>query len=190
VVIGSPGDDDKGSASGSAYTFKKSVSGWQQLSKLTADDGAADDLFGKSVAISGETVVVGRPYDDDKGSKSGSAYIFEKSETTGWQQLPKLTADDGAAYDYFGDSVAISGETVVIGSPGDDDKGSESGSAYIFAKSGTVWLPGQKLNAIDGAAADYFGDRRSSIPTTSFITAPRWSATWRAPSRAGVVSTG
>ena len=130
------------------------------MAKLTADDGAASDYFGVSVAISDGTIVVGAYHDDDKGSNSGSAYVFEKSDSsdaTSWTQVAKLTADDGAAHDYFGVSVAISDGTIVVGAYLDDDKykGPNSGSAYVFEKSdssdATTWTQAAKLTADDGA---------------------------------------
>ncbi|CAL6361960.1 unnamed protein product [Bathycoccus prasinos] len=139
IVVGAIWDDDKGSSSGSAYVFEKSDSSdatsWTQVKKLTADDGAASDGFGVSVAISDGTIVVGAYFDDDKGSNSGSAYVFEMSDSsdaTSWTQAAKLTADDGAYYDVFGRTVAISDGTIVVGAYDDDDKGSSSGSAYVF----------------------------------------------------------
>ena len=106
-----------------------------QLAKLIAADGAANDNFGYSVAISDGIAVVGAHNDDDKGSNSGSAYVFEKSDSsdaTSWTQVKKLNADDGAVEDYFGRTVVISDGTIVVGAIGDDDKGSSSGSAYVF----------------------------------------------------------
>jgi hypothetical protein len=105
-----------------------------QVQKLTASDGAASDRFGWSVSIDRDTVVVGTPQDDDDGSKSGSAYIFERNQggADQWGEAKKLTASDGATDDEFGRSVSISGDTVVVGSFQDDDKGGNSGSVYIF----------------------------------------------------------
>ena len=104
--------------------------------KLTASDGAARDYFGYSVSISadGTTALIGAYADDDKGSNSGSAYVF-KYNGTSWSQQSKLTASDGAASDNFGSSVSISsdGTTALIGAYFDDDKGADSGSAYVFA---------------------------------------------------------
>ena len=104
--------------------------------KLTASDGATNDWFGYSVSISsdGTTALIGAYYDDDKGANSGSAYVF-KYNGTAWIQQAKLTASDGAASDYFGNSVSISsdGTTALIGAYADDDKGADSGSAYVFA---------------------------------------------------------
>ena len=141
VVIGANKDRDKGINSGSAYVFTRATasdlaSGWTQVAKLTADDGAADDYFGSSVSIDGDTVVIGAKCDDDKGDKSGSAYVFTRATASdlasGWTQVAKLTDVDGAASDIFGYSVSIGGGTVVIGAYEDDDKGSNSGSAHVF----------------------------------------------------------
>ena len=99
--------------------------------KLTASDAAARDRFGHSVSISGDTAVIGADGDDDAGTQSGSAYVF-RYDGIGWVQQAKLTASDGAARDYFGTAVSISGDTAVIGAERDDDAGTHSGSAYVF----------------------------------------------------------
>jgi hypothetical protein len=102
--------------------------------KLLAEDGATGDQFGVSVAISGTSVVVGAYRDDDKGSDSGSVYVFERNSSTGeYTQTQKLVAEDGASSDRFGYSVGIDGTTVVVGAYLDDDKGSDSGSAYVYS---------------------------------------------------------
>ncbi|MCK9517392.1 MAG: FG-GAP repeat protein, partial [Ottowia sp.] len=160
AIVGSFLDDDKGGNSGSAYVFIRSGSTWTEQAKLLASDGAADDNFGHSVAISGDgnTAIVGAPYDDDKGSTSGSAYIFTRSGST-WIEQAKLVPSDGAVSDNFGSSVAIAadGNTAIVGAFLDDDKGTDSGSAYIFTRSGVTWTQQAKLTASDGAANDYFG---------------------------------
>ena len=110
-----------------------------QRAKLTASDGAAGDRFGRSVSIDGDTMVIGALYDDDDGSNSGSAYVFTR-DTAGdlasnWTQVAKLTAGtDGAAGDNLGWSVSIDGDTIAITAYFDDDKGIDSGSAYVFSK--------------------------------------------------------
>jgi hypothetical protein len=171
VVIGAWKDDDKGDSSGSAYVYTRDTAGdlasnWTQVAKLTAGDGAVNDVFGYSVSIDGDTVVIGAHYDDDKGLNSGSAYVYTR-DTAGdlasnWTQVAKLTADDGAADDYFGRSVSIDGSTVVIGAHYDDDKGSNSGSAYVFARDtagdlASNWTQIAKLTADDRAVNDNFG---------------------------------
>jgi hypothetical protein len=156
ALVGAYGDDDGGSASGSAYVFVRSGTSWTLQAKLTAADAAADDNFGTSVSISGDSALVGAHQDDDGGDASGSAYVFARSGTS-WAQQAKLTAADGAASDQFGVSVSVSGESAVVGAVFDDDAGNSSGSAYVFARSGTSWTQQAKLTAADAAANDSFG---------------------------------
>jgi hypothetical protein len=134
VVVGAPGADTAGgSGAGAAYVFVRSGTVWSQQQKLTAGDGAASDGFGSSVSASGDTVVVGaRGADPAGGSAAGAAYVFVRSGSA-WSQRQKLTAGDGAAYDFFGSSVSASGGTAVIGASGDDTGGgANAGSAYVF----------------------------------------------------------
>ena len=142
-----------GEKAGSAYIFVLDRREWIQQAKLTANDAEAGDNFGKSVAIHKNTAIVGAHFDDDGGSKSGSAYIFVR-DGNNWTQQAKLTASDAAARDEFGISVSISGSTAIVGSPFDDDGGSKSGSAYIFGNNGGVWMERAKLTASDAAAGD------------------------------------
>ena len=156
AVVGAHFDDDNGSASGSAYVFKRTGTSWTQEAKLLPSDGAADDVFGQSVFISGDYAFVGARGDDDNGSLSGSAYVFKRTGTT-WTEESKLLASDGAIGDFFGESVSISGDYAVVGAWADDDNGSVSGSAYVFKRSGTSWAQEAKLLPSDGAAEDRFG---------------------------------
>ena len=156
VVIGSYMDDYKGTDSGSVYVFTRSGTSWSQQARLAAADGAASEHFGYSVAVLGDTALIGARRDGEKGTSAGAAYVFARSGAT-WSQEAKLTAADGAANDYFGISVALAGGTAVIGSYFDDDKGSASGSAYVFTGSGAMWTQQAKLTAADGAATDCFG---------------------------------
>ena len=120
-----------------------------QKAKLTASDGVANDYFGHSVSVSGDTVVVGAPIDE---SSRGSAYVFVKP-SGGWSnmtQTAKLTASDGVGNDHFGYFVSVSGDTVVVGAPIDE---SSRGSAYVFVKPGADWVDmtqTAKLTASDG----------------------------------------
>ena len=156
ALVGAYRDNDRGLSSGSAYFFTRSGGLWTQQQKLTASDGAEGDSFGNSVALDGDTALVGAYIDDDRGSESGSAYFFTRSGGV-WTQQQKLTASDGAEGDSFGSSVALDGDTALVGAYGDDDLGSNSGSAYIFTRSGGVWTQQAKLTALDGAAWDSFG---------------------------------
>ncbi len=129
VIVGAYTDDDMGDDSGSAYIYQWDGTSWNET-KLTASDGAEYDYFSKSLAIDGNTIVIGAGNDDDNGSNSGAAYIYRWDGTT-WNET-KLTASDGVNLDYFGRSVAISGDTVIVGAPLDDNNESNSGSAYIY----------------------------------------------------------
>ncbi len=128
VLAGAHLDDDAGASSGSAYLFD--LQSGDELMKLTADDAAEGDQFGRAVALSWGVGIVGAQNNDDDGLNSGSAYLFDVS--TG-EQLFKLTASDAAAGDFFGASVAIYRNVAVVGAPGNDgDDGNNYGSAYIF----------------------------------------------------------
>lgn len=122
-VVGSPDDGDNGVGSGSAYVFD--VSTGAQLWKLLPDDGQSNDEFGVSVAIDGNLIVVGAWQDDDMGSFSGGAYLFDA--TTG-MQLSKILPIDGASGDLFGRFVGIDGTSVVVGAHGFGI----TGAAYLF----------------------------------------------------------
>jgi hypothetical protein len=164
AIVGALDDDDNGSQSGSAYLFDTTTG--TQSAKLTASDGAAEDRFGISVAISGTTAIVGALYHDDNGTDSGSAYLFD---TTTGVQIAKLTASDGAAGDLFGQSVAISGTTAIVGARGDGDNGTNSGSAYLFDT--TTGAQIAKLTASDGAAENYFGWSVAVSGTIAIVSA-------------------
>jgi len=157
AFVGAYEDDDNGINSGSAYIFKRDGSNWIEKQKLTASDGDEVDQFGRSISISGKYAIVGANYDDDNGVYfSGSAYIFER-DGTNWTEEQKLTASDGAEYDFFGSSVSISDEYVIVGAYLDDDNGVNSGSAYIFRRDSSNWIEEQKFTASDGAEDDWFG---------------------------------
>ena len=174
VVVGACYDDHAGGIdAGSVYIFVRSGEVWTQQAKLTAADPASIDYFGYAVTISGETVVIGAHYDSYNGKTSaGSAYVFVRSGAL-WSQQAKLTPDDAANYDYFGHSVAISGDTALIGSEGDDHAGGdEAGSAYVFVRSGTLWSQQAKLTADDAAEEDYFGSSVAITGDTALIGSP------------------
>jgi len=173
ALVGAPFGDGATTNQGAAYVFVRTGATWSPQAKLTANDGAGGDKFGYSVALSGDTALVGA-YQDDVGSNTyqGSAYVFVRSGPT-WTQQAKLTAADGAAYVYFGQSVALSGETAVVGAPYDDvDANTDQGSAYVFVRSVTTWTQQAKLTAADGAAEDYFGYAVSLAGETALVGAP------------------
>ena len=170
AVVGARGDDDNGLNSGSAYVFKRTGTSWVQEAKLLASDGSAEEQFGISVSISGDYAVVGVWGDTDNGPNSGSAYLFKRTSTS-WTQEAKLLPSDGAAFDNFGVSVSISGDYVVAGAQGNDGNGEDSGSAYVFKRTGTSWVEEEKLIASDGAEFDNFGFSVSISGDNTFVGA-------------------
>ena len=140
VIVGATGDDGLGENAGAAYIFERTGNDWIQQARLVALDGAGGENFGNSVSIDGNYAVIAANLDADMGQGSGSAYIFRR-EGQNWAQQAKLTAPDADQNDYFGQGVSIDGSYVVIGAPDDDDNGENSGSAYIFRRIGTAWIP-------------------------------------------------
>jgi len=156
AVVGSPNDDPMGVNSGSVYIFKKTAGVWAQYAKLVPTDGTAGDFFGYSVAISGNYIVIGAKGDKINAFTNGSAYVYYNNSGT-WQFDSKLIASDLTGNDYFGASVAISGDDILIGAYGDSDVGTSSGSAYIFHNNAGTWSEEIILTASDIASTDYFG---------------------------------
>jgi hypothetical protein len=150
ILVGAYRDDVGANADqGSAYVFMpgSGLLNWEQQAQLTALGGAAGDNFGFSVALDGDTALVGAPMDDvGANANQGSAYVFTGSGAT-WTQQAQLTAADGPG---FGFSVALDGSTALVGVP-------FQGLAYIFRRIGAIWIQMDKLTASDGAEDDFFG---------------------------------
>jgi hypothetical protein len=126
--------------------FAPSGTAWSQQAELTASEGTANDYFGGSVAVSGNTAVVGAP-------AQSVVYVFGATGTT-WSEQAALTVSGGTQNDNFGSSVAVSGITIVAGAPNQDVS---QGVAYVFTQSGGTWSQQAELTASDGAATDLFG---------------------------------
>lgn len=158
VVAGAPGVGlSFGAQTPSAYVFVRNGTNWIQQAKLTGDPGKRfpESVFGVSVSVSGNTIVVGDPYDDAGGQDGGGAFVFAR-EGAGWALQQKMTGGEG---DFFGYDVAIDGDVLVGGAPLDDERGRSAGSATLFKRSGTAWTQVQKLTASDAVASDNFGER-------------------------------
>jgi hypothetical protein len=137
--------------SGSAYIFKRDGTTWNEEAKMTG----MENSFGRCVSIDGDYAIVGDHYSNND---KGAAYVFKRNGTY-WSKDAKLTASDGEKFAYFGNSVSINEEYVIIGSNGDSTVNGEcSGSAYIFKRDGTTWNEEVKVIASDGAKLDYFGE--------------------------------
>ena len=154
LIVGAHRADDE---AGAAYIFQRGESAWSQKAELLASDAAPIEYFGCSVSLSGDYAIVGAYWDDPiTGTNSGAAYIFHRSGND-WTQEAVLSADDGAERDEFAYSVSLSGDYAIVGAKFDDDNGVNSGSAYIFRRSGTQWSQEAKLSPDDGATSDEFG---------------------------------
>lgn len=156
VIMGAPATNGN---IGAVYIYKWESSSWYSKGTLTASDGVVGDLFGASVSIDGDYIIVGAPGHDLVAGGEGAAYIFKKSGTewTSMTETEKITASDAEGSDNFGWSVSIKGDLAIVSSPNDDDHGISSGSAYIFRRVGSTWQQEQKITASDGATNDYYG---------------------------------
>ncbi len=171
ALIGAP---NVNTSTGCAYVFQRTGLAWSQQAQFFASDGAPNDLFGSAVSLSANYALVGAPQDDTMaGSDAGGAYLFWRKGTA-WTQMPKLTANDAAAGDRFGSSVAVFGQNALVGAPLDDLGESNAGSAYNFGpvKGSTGWVQLQKLTDPAAAANDRFGTSLSLSADTAVVGAP------------------
>ena len=174
AIVGASGESEDTTGSntlvgaGSAYIFKNDSGSWTEAQKIVASDRGANDIFGVSVAISGDHTIVGAHLEDEDTTGgntlfwAGSAYIFKNNAGT-WSEVQKLVASDRGAADLFGTSVAISGDYAIVGARSEDEDTTGgntlngSGSAYIFKNNAGSWSQVQKLVASDRGAVDAFG---------------------------------
>jgi hypothetical protein len=149
---------------GRAYVFTKAAGVWKQTAELKGSDTVAGDGFGSSVAISGATVVVGA---ENHAHLAGRAYVFTKAAGV-WKQTAELKGSDTVAGDWFGDSVAISGTSAIVGASCHVGK---AGRAYVFMKAGAAWKQVDELKG-PGVAGDDFGWSVGISGTTAIVGAP------------------
>ena len=173
VIIGASGDDAIDINTGAAYIFEEIGGVWVETQKLTASDAASADNFGVCVSISGDKALIASPYDDDNGSLSGSAYLFEYDGIS-WNETQKLIASDGASGDYFGWSLSIFGDKAIVGAFYNSGAGSNAGAAYVYESNGGPWIETQKLTASDPATSDFFG-RSVTIFADEAIVGATWN---------------
>lgn len=193
VVIGASNEDSAATGvngdqaseaamdSGAVYIFVRTGSTWTQQAYLKASNTDAEDQFGSTVAIHGDTIVVGAAWEDsaatgvngnqadNSASFAGAAYVFTRSGTT-WSQQAYLKASNTQAEDNFGTAVAISGDTILVGAPGEDsnatgvngnqtdNSASVAGAVYVFTRTGTDWTQQAYLKASNAEGGDYFGN--------------------------------
>lgn len=158
AVVGAPYDTFGSNAlQGSAYVFARNAGVWTEQAKLFAADGAASDLFGNAVAVSGDTVAVGVFLDDiDRRSDQGSVHVFVRSGAT-WSWQAQLLMADGASHDQLGLGVAIDGDKLLAGARLDSVQTAYQGSVVVYSRTGSNWTQGQKVIAGDSSVHDTFG---------------------------------
>ncbi|MCH2134325.1 MAG: FG-GAP repeat protein [Phycisphaerales bacterium] len=158
AVVGAPLDTGNAWASGVIYVYEWIDAGWALHSRLVADDGDIGDMMGVSVDVLGDQIIAGAWFDNDAGSNSGAAYVFDYDSSLGWTQSAKLVMPGAAPEDAFGRTVALGADFCAIGAPLDDDQGPTSGSVCVFNRTGTGgWTFETKLLHPGGAAGDQLG---------------------------------
>jgi hypothetical protein len=169
ALIGAIGDNG---FQGAAYLFTKSNGIWSQAQKLTASDGLPGDEFGSSVVLTDHILLVGAPAAAYGASGPGAVYVFRKTGDT-WVESQKLIASDGLSGDQFGDAIALSGGTLVVGADDVTIKGQfYQGAAYVFVQSNGIWSQMQKLTGDDSAEFDHFGSAVAVQGSMILIGAP------------------
>ncbi len=146
-------------ADGKVYIFTRTGMVWTETQTLQSNDLAQGDLFGNSLAFENDTLVVGA-LNKNNGNNffQGAAYVFTRTNGAGaFAQQAKLTASDGVSADFFGYSVAVSGDSIIVGATSLAGQPNSKGKAYIFTRSGSSWTEQQILQASDGANGDAFG---------------------------------
>ncbi|MEZ4704715.1 MAG: cadherin-like beta sandwich domain-containing protein [Bdellovibrionota bacterium] len=157
IAISAVGEN---SNAGAVYLYLRDGSdNWGSEQKLTASDFSTNDFFGSWVEMNGDYLAIGSLFDDDNGADSGSVYVYKVNGMGVWGSEQKLTASDGAADDRFGTCVGLKGDRLVVGAPNNDDKGTDSGSVYVYTRqSGSgIWSSEQKIVSDDGQGFDQFG---------------------------------
>lgn len=167
AVIGAAGQLGPDAGPESAYVFERTALGWKEVEKLVALDGFLGDSFASSVALSGDTIVVGAPNDNDAGQLTGSATVFEH-DGGAWNDTQVLTASDAEWNEHFGSSVALFGDTALIGCAADDNY---RGAVYVFERIAGVWQETAKLVAAHSKVNDLFGSSVALHGNTALIGA-------------------
>ncbi len=200
AATGVDGDqsDDSAAGAGAAYVFVRDGDTWSQQAFLKASNAQAEDRFGSSVAISGDTIVVGAPREssnatgingdqaNNEGTYSGAVYVFVRSGNT-WSQQAYLKSMNSGPVDLFGTDVAIESDTVIVGAPQEssstrsingasNENALQSGAAYVFVRNGSSWSQQAFIKASNADSEDFFGAQLAFDGQTLLVGATGESA--------------
>ena len=192
ALVGAFSADGAVPAEGAVYVLQRAGASWVATQKLGASDGASGAAFGVSVDLNGDLAVVGASLYASVGPEAGAAYVFEKSGGA-WIEVAQLLPSDAEAFDRFGESVAISGERIVVGMHVADAAPPEAGAAYVFERAGGVWSETAKLTDPSSrtCAAPHSGPAVESRRAPSRMRSPRTSTAapkWSSSAALGSVS--
>lgn len=190
AVLGAPSDDMNGNANqGSASIYEFNGTSWVYKQKIWDASGIAADQFGEAVAIAGNYIVIGCPRDDIGASANQGSISIYRNNGASWVLMQKITDVAGAANDFFGSSVAIFGNFIIIGNPYDDiSTSTDEGSASIYRFNGTNWVLMQKITDLLGETSDRFGSSVAISSTHAFIGSPYETETTGVNDNRGCVS--
>jgi FG-GAP repeat protein len=187
--------DDSAHGAGAVYVFVRTGAIWTQQAYLKASNTDADDSFGQSISLSGDTLAVGAPSEssattgvngnqtDNTAGASGAVYVFIRTGTT-WTQQAYLKASNTGTGDFFGHSLSLSGDTLAVGAFGEDsaisdnqtdNSAGQAGAVYVFARKSATWTQQAYLKASNTGANDQFGLAVSLSGNTLAVAAPRES---------------
>jgi len=160
AIVGARLEDGAAESAGAAYVYERGADGWPdtETNLLRASNAGSGDEFGTSVAIHGDSVVVGAPLEDGGGTEAGAAYVFER-EGGAWSEVQILRASNAGANDEFGEAVSLSGSRAIVGARQEDGAANDAGAAYIFERGESGWpaTETQILRASNAGAGDRFG---------------------------------
>lgn len=171
IVIGANGEQHAGFGTGAAYVFVHNGTSWVQQQKLVADDASSGDVYGRSVDVLGDRIVVGAALQDEIVQDSGAAYVYTR-EAGAWTQAARLKADNASFGDYFGFTVELDDRFVFVTAGFEGSVASSSGAVYVFEEDGGTWVQRQMIKSSDAATGDFFGYRVRRDGDLMLIGAP------------------
>ena len=176
LAIGEPGNTPLNTGRVFVYERDPQSGAWSETQQVTPSSPVPDDNFGAAVSLFGDVMVVGA-VDPNNASNAGRAFIFERDGNGIWQEVQQLYDLSGAVGFYYGYSVSVSGDVIVVGAYGDDDQGAGSGSVFVYEPDGQgTWQQTQKLLQPGGGAGTFFGASVSICNDVIAIGAPRDAA--------------